>query len=302
MVISRRRALVAVSGVLGLVLTACAPAEPPAAQPTQPTLDFTVPGVAKAMVSKLLTDTGSTRALQVKITEHTVEVTTLDHDRPATWAYRGGTISQVTSDLQYVDQATFTVDRFTISDVGALFRAAAGQSGSDSNQTLTIVDPSGGDVTMSVSTEPESRTVFFNDDGSLTPVLDFNTKAGLTAGLQEAIGTRMLVYSVSVISNQSVSAEFSGPNSTTVRRTRATKVPPVTTVRSTADLRQFSAARVSAAAIWRVVSAVRGADGVPINSEWSVTVDNRDKLIAPRMYFSFGFKVVVADLEGNIIQ
>ena len=254
------------------------------------------------MVTRLLDDTGSSRALQIKITQRTVEVTTLERDQPVTWAYRSGTTSQVASDLQYVDQATFDVSRFNISDVGALFRAAAGQSGSSADQTLTIVDPSGGDVVMSVSTEPESRTVFFDDDGALTPVLDFNTESGVARGLADAIGGRMFVYSVSVASTQNVSAEFSGANSTTVRRTRAAKIPPVTTVRSTADLRPFTASRVSAAAIWRVVSQVRSADGLAPNSAWSVTIDNRDKLSSPRMYFAFGFKVVVADLDGQLIS
>lgn len=286
-----------------MLLTACTPtpADPsPSPSPSAP--DFTQPGVAKAMVQQLLTQAGTQKALMVKITTGTVQVSVLEGDQAVTWAYRDGKSAQVASDVQYIDQATFDVTKFNIGDVGALFRAAAGQSGSAANQSLTIVDQSSGDVVMSVSTEPESRTVFFTADGSLTEILDFDTLAGISTGIREAIGGRALIYSVTVISDQSVSAEFPGTNSTTVHRTRGAKVPTITTVRSIADLRLYAAARVNPAAIWRVVDQIRGTPDVSSQSPWSVTIDSREKLSLPRMYFTFGFKVVVADLDGNIIS
>jgi len=302
-VINRRRALTAVCGGLLVLLTACAPTsanQSPSPSPSAP--DFTQPGVAKAMVQQLLTQAGSQKTLMVKITTDTVQVSVLEDAQAVTWAYRDGQSAQIASDVQYIDQASFDVAKFNIDDVGALFRAAAGQSGSAANQSLTIVDQSGGDVVMSVSTEPESRTVFFTADGALTEILDFDTLAGISTGIRDAIGGRTLIYSVTVMSAQSVSVEFSGTNSTTVRRTRGAKVPAITTVRSSADLRQYAAARVSPAAIWRVVNQIRGTQDVSSQSQWSVTIDSREKLTLPRMYFTFGFKVVVADLDGNIIS
>jgi hypothetical protein len=303
MVIIRRRALAAVCGGLLMLLTACTPSTAnPAPTPSTSAPDFTEPGVAQSMIQQLLTSAGSTKALMVTVTADTAEVTTLNAEQPVTWAYRDGKVAKVASDLQYVDQATFDASKFNLADVGALFRAAAGQSGSSDNQTLTIVDNSGGEVVMSVSTEPESRTVFFTPDGALTEILDFDTLDGITSGIKDAIGGRALVYSVTVISDQGVSAEFAGTNATTIRRTRGSRVPTIATVRSTANLRQFAAGRVSASTIWRVVEKVRGTDDATNQSKWSVTIDNRENLTLPRMHFTFGFTVVVTDLDGNIIS
>ncbi len=51
-----------------------------------------------------------------------------------------------------------------------------------------------------------------------------------------------------------------------------------------------------------MVTQARGKTDVGEGSKWSVTIDNREKLAAPRMYFSFGFTVVVADIDGTIIR
>ncbi len=293
-----KRALLAVCGGLLVALSACTPAAPaPAPEP----LDFTRPGVAQAMVHQLLDRAGSQQALMVRITANTIHVSVLENQQPVTWAYRDGAAAKVASDLQYVDQATFLIDRFNIADVGALFRAAAGQSGSATGQSLTIVDTARGDVEMSVSTEPESRTVFFNNDATLTEVLDFETLYGITQGLRDTTGTRTLVYSITVISDQSASTEYPGTGTATLRRTRGTKVPAITTVRSNSGLPLFNPAGVNPAAIWRVVCAVRGRNDVPADAKWSVTIDNREKLVQPRMYFAFGFSVVVAEIDGTIV-
>ncbi len=91
----------------------------------------------------------------VEIAKDSVQVSVLSAEgKPVTWAHRDGKSAEVPSDLAYVDQATFDVSRFNISNVGGLFRAAASMSGSEEHQSLTIVDYSGGEVVMSVSTLP----------------------------------------------------------------------------------------------------------------------------------------------------
>jgi hypothetical protein len=287
------------------LLTACgspAPTATPTTTPSGP--DFSSPGVASAMVQQLLTRTGTQRALMVEISDSTVEVSVLGTDhKPVTWAYRGGEIAEVASDLQYVDQATFDVSGFDISDVGALFRAAAGQSGSSRAQSLTIVDYSGGEVMMSVSTVPESRTVFFNPDGSLLPVLSYDTPGGISAGIADAVGLRALVFSVSVDSSQGAWVEYPGDTGTVVRRTRTAKVPVTTNISARkVDLPQFFAAKVQPAAIWAVVDSVRGTEQVPAQAAWNVVVDDRENIGVPRMYFSIGSKVLVTDLFGTVIS
>lgn len=292
-----------------LLLAGCGQATPspsPSPTPTPASVDFTRPGAARRMVGELMAKAGGDKALMVEITEDTVQVTVPGTDAPVSWAYRNGQMAKVVSDLQDVGQAQFTVTDFNIGDVGALFRAAAGQSGSDQDQSLTIVGTENtptGDVQMSVSTVPESRTIFFTASGALLEVLDFDTPGGLRRGIADAIGGRGLVYSVTVISDQGAWSEFPGTNNTTLRRTRSAKIPAITTVRSAAgNPPLFPSSRVDAAAIWRVVERVRNSGDAAAGSAWSVTVDARDQTQGPRLYFTFGFTQVVADLAGNVIS
>lgn len=254
------------------------------------------------MVTQLMTSAGSTKALMVKITKSSVEVSVLKNSQVITWANRFGQSTKVASDLAYVDQATFDVKSFNFTQIGALFRAAAGQSGSDANQTLTIVDYSGGRVMMTVSTQPETRTVFFNPNGSLMEVLDFDTAGGIRRGIVEAIGTRTSITSLAIVPDQAIWIEYPGRRDTTVRRARAAKLPVVTSVRSGDNLPSFSTSLVNPSAIWRVLEKARGTAGIDSNSAWSVTIDDRAKRGQPRMYFTFGFKVIVTDMSGNTVS
>jgi hypothetical protein len=291
-------------------MTGCVPAptsapttaSSPASTPAGP--DFTEPGVAASMVTSLLTDAGSERALMVEIAKDRVQVSVLSAEgKPVTWAHRDGKSAEVPSDLAYVDQATFDVSRFNISNVGGLFRAAASMSGSEEDQSLTIVDYSGGEVVMSVSTLPESRTVFFNPDGSLLEPLNFDAPGGIVNGIKEAIGLQLTVYSVTVQSDQGAWADYPGEKEgTTVRRTRTAKVPVTTNIRNeTSSLQVFLAARIHPDAVWKIVDAVRGTAGVPEDAKWSVVIEDRDHTGVPRMYFTIGPTSVTTDLTGTVI-
>jgi hypothetical protein len=292
---------------LVLLFTGCTVTQPtPSESSSSAALDFTQPGVARSMVQRLMAKAASDKALMVEISASTVQVTVPGKDAPVSWAYRNGEIAEVASDLQDVGQSQFTTSEFNLGDVGALFRAAAGQSGSSQDQSLTIVGTEAsttGDVQMSVSTVPESRTVFFTPSGGLLEILDFDTPGGVKRGIADAIGGRGLIYSLTVISTQGAWSEFPGTNNTTLRRTRSAKVPAITTVRSAASNPPlFSSSRVDAAAIWKVVERVRSTGDVAAGSAWSVTVDGRDQAQGPRLYFTFGFRQVVADLSGTIIS
>ncbi len=307
---SRPRAAAIIGWVLAVTLAGCVPvptsaptaASSPASTPADP--DFTEPGAAAAMVASLLTDAGSRQALMVEISRDSVQVSVLSAEgKPVTWAHRDGKSAEVPSDLAYVDQATFDVARFNLSNVGGLFRAAASMSGSEENQSLTIVDYSGGEVVMSVSTLPESRTVFFNPDGSLLEPLNFDAPGGIENGIREAIGLQLTVYSVTVQSDQGAWADYPGEKEgTTVRRTRTAKVPVTTNTRNeTSNLQVFLAARIHPDAVWKIVDAVRGTTDVPEDANWSVVIEDRDHTNIPRMYFTIGPTSVTTDLNGAVI-
>lgn len=275
-----------------------APTPTASSTPAQP--DFTRPGAAQDMVRRLIAASGSEDLIMVQIETDQVSVSVLIDSEPVTWAYRDGEIQEVASDMAYVDQAVFTIDDFNISDVGALFRAAEAASGSAENQDLQIVDYSGGQVMMAVSTVPESRTVFFHPDGRLLETLDFTTHRGVVRGLEEAVGEVALVHSAGIDSRQGAWIDLPGADQTTIRRLRTAKVPVTTNARAeTLDLPLFATGVIDAEAIWSVVEGTVGTADVPDGSDWSVIIDDRDDLGIPRMHFRLGRTVLVTELDGT---
>jgi hypothetical protein len=299
-------------------LSACQPATtvptagvvttpPTTASPTaSPVLkDLTRPGEARRMIDQLLTAAGLGSLIMVEVTAETATISVLPADggEPVTWAYRDGTTQQVESDLQYVDQASFNLDGFDVSDVGRLFRVAAAISGSTHKQTLQIVDYSGGRVVMAVTTNPESRTVFFNPDGSLLPDLDYHTLRGITEGLDTVVADRVTLLAAGVDSAAGAWVDFSSSESTTTRRQRPSKVP-VTTLRRDEELplSPFAAAGIRPEAIWRVLQRTIEANDLEPDVVWSVTIDDREDTGEPRMYFSIGGESLVTDLAGATVS
>jgi len=300
-----------------LALSACQPATtvptagvvptPPSTSSIPPTpvqKDLTRPGEARRMIDQLLAAAGIGRLIMVEVTAETATISVLPPDggEPVTWAYRDGTAQQVDSDLQYVDQASFSLDGFDVSDLGRLFRVAAAISGSTHKQTLQIVDYSGGRVVMAVTTNPESRTVFFEPDGSLLPDLDYHTLRGITEGLDTVVDDRVTVQAAGVDSAAGAWVEFSTSESTTTRRQRPARVPVTTLRRDDAlPLPPFAAAGIRPEAIWRVLQRTIDADDLSSDVVWSVTVDDREDTGEPRMYFSIGAESLVTDLAGSTV-
>ena len=283
-----------VAATLAASLTAAlAACTPPATPPTSPTptasaspsrgatpvavVDLTVPGAAARLVDRIVAAAGSRRVIMVQITPTDAAVSVVKDGAAQTWALRDGTIKQVQSDLTYVSQATFTPSEFNLTDVGALFRAAAAVSGSTDSQALQIVDFSGGQVWMTVSTNPESRTVFFRKDGTLLPTLDFSTAAGIEQGLNDVVGGRELVSELSVGSSAGAWIDFPGTEKgTTVRRQRIARVPTTESVRNdAASAPLFNPQAIQAGVLYAVLQR-RGTTGsYRVGDDWSVSVTER---------------------------
>mgnify|MGYP001346132699 CR=1 FL=1 len=286
--------------------SASASASPTPSASATPALDLTRPGVARTLIRDLVAASGSRQIVMVLIRQKEASVSVLTDGQPHTWAYRGGSIKEVSSDLSYVGQATFDPDAFDLSDIGALFRAAAAVSGSDSAQELQIVDSrrvehSAIELKMSVATNPETRTVFFNADGTLVPTLDFNTATGIATGLSDAIGTHSAATAVIVGSATGAEIEYPGADgATTVRRTRASKLPVTDVPRSGSDeLPGFDPRVVSPVVIWRVLQRYAAQGGFGPTTTWSMTADIRTADTLPRLRFAIGSARLTTDLQGN---
>lgn len=296
-------ALAVAVAAFGLLTGCVQPATPsPTPSVTEVNLDLTAPGQARSMVRKLIAKAGTPQLIQVEITQQWAAITVVKNDQPETWAWRDNTIKKVDSDVAYVQQRIFSIDDFNISDVGGLFRAASGMAGSDGNQELQIVDSSAGEVFMSVSTNPESRTVFFYPSGALLPILDFNTEGGIRDGLADVIGSRSNALAIGVQSNLGAWLDLTGSTTTTIRRLRTATVPVTINERSQrSDLPTFSVSRLHPEVIWQVLDQSRQRGDFDAGTRWQVTVDDRSRLGVPRMYFTVGNDSFVTDLEGHEI-
>lgn len=236
--------------------------------------------------------------VSLKQAEATVSV--LRDGKAETWSFRQGRPQQVETDLAYVDQSTFDVDDWNVSDLGALFRAAAAVSGSTSGQELHIVDASAGEIRMSVSTVPESRPIFFNPDGTLMPTLDLTSGWGLAAAYKEVANYRTRAVEVG-FSNQAAYADFPGDETgTTVRHTRGSWLPLTIATRPGAT----TSARISLSedlptAVWKVLSRAHEEGEFRLNEPWTCTARSRDTGV--RLDFTIGTRSFTTDLSGKRI-
>ncbi|PFG17379.1 hypothetical protein ATK74_1946 [Propionicimonas paludicola] len=293
-----------------MLLAGCTPASltpstPPKAvvsaspSPTASAIDFTRVGAARNMIDQLIAAAGSDELLMAEVTADTVQIGVLKNGQASTWAYRDGTVGKVIGDLTYVNQATFDISRFNIDNVGAIFDAAAAVSGSSQDQALNIVDNAGGDVVMSVTTVPETKTVFFNPNGSLLKLLDFDNVDSIQTGLEEALGIRTLVYSITISASQGVQVVCTGGTNRLVHRSRGLRVPvTAVTIPGTRDLPEFSATKVDPVTIWRVVHSLRDGKRAAVDADWKVVIDDREGHGTARMHFSVGSLNVTTTLGG----
>lgn len=279
-------------------------ASAPATATADPAVDLTQPGVAHALVTELLATAGARRAVMVTVAERDASVAVVKNGQAQTWAYRQGRIQQVESDINYVAQATFDPDEFDLSDVGALFRAARAVSGSDARPELQVVDYSGGSVAMTVSTNPESRTVFFHPDGTLLPTLDFTSAWGLEAGHADAVGPRGVAQAVGFGSALGVYLDTPATTAgTVVRRQRTARTPVIVTSRTEqSTLRAFDSGLVRPAVVWAVLERLHEDGSFTLDQAWSCVADDRAGTGTPRLYFTVGARSFVTDLLGNVMD
>lgn len=313
----RRAAALALVAVVGAGCSLPGASAPPSPDPAPPPTatstptpsataaskapDLTVPGAATQLVADLLDAAGATRAVMVTVTEDAASVAVLRGGQPHTWAWRDGRIREVPSDIAYVAQRTFDPDDFDFDDVGALFRAAESVSGSRQSQSLQIVDYSGGLVSMSVSTNPESRAVFFRPDGTLLPTLDFTSPWGLREGYADAVGERTSATAVGFGSG--VGVYLDGPQRSDGgfdRRQRTARTPVLVTPRTeAADLETFDPRTVDPQVVWGVLAELQDEGEFALDTVWTCVVNHRAGAGRPRMHFTVGDRSFTTTLTGS---
>ncbi|HQZ85318.1 MAG TPA: hypothetical protein PLB21_06765 [Actinomycetota bacterium] len=159
---------------------------------TQPLVD----GAAGPVVDELHRVAGGLPVLKVDVTTDAATLSALLPDlRVATYQWRDGVITRVDSDVQYFEQATFDPHEYPLESVGRMFDVAD-LRGVRGELILQIVDYRAGQVLMTVTSRPESETVFFRQDGSAVAVLGVTSVADIAAGVGEVVGQATQAYAV----------------------------------------------------------------------------------------------------------
>lgn len=286
------------------LMPTAAPTPTASATPSPGALDLTRPGTARALVGELMAAAGSRRALMVTVTSTDASVAVMDAGSPRTWAWRDGRVQEVPTDITWVAQRTFDPDDFALDDVGALFRAAESVSGSRREQALQVVDYSGGLVSMSVSTNPESRPVFFHPDGTLLPTLDFTSEWGLAQGFADAVGSRRVASAIGFGSQIGVYLDTPQRADGGIdRRQRTARTPVLVTPRTEAgELDTFDPGLVDPAVVWRVLEERQEDGEFTLDTPWTCVVDDREATGTPRMHFTIADQTFTTTLTGAAVR
>jgi len=249
-----------------------------------------------ALVAKADTDL----AIRVAITDTTASMTYVDNDNAVTLDWQDGTVSTEDSDITYVGQAIFEISSFNLTDVGAMFKKAADLTGSSNNQQLQINEYNTGRVLMTVTTSPESQTIFFRQDATVINWLKFDTTPDVAEALQD-ISTGTDVIAVG-LNDQGLYADSVVDSSTIQRVVRPAKLPAYSALRSgSSDLTPFNPAILNASTLASLLSVTAPELAGNPNPSATWVIDMRDHLSAPTIRLTVGATTRVYDLSGTDI-
>lgn len=257
--------------------------------------DFTKPNAAQEMTKKLMQAADVEKLFLLEITSNTVTINSIKDGKVVSWSYRDGKIQKIRTDAEDVKQAYFFPDEFNYQDVGQIFRMAAAISGSDSNQQLRIVDSGNGNITMSVSTVPESKAVFFEKTGKPLPLFDYTTASGITHGLEDITQGLTSVTEIK-IDNEVACVSFPSSGTQISTRIRHSNIPSSTTTKKQENIITFEVSKISAKVIYQKYQELLGKQ--PSDTKWSVIIKKPSEDKPVEMLFTVGEKHLKTDIAG----
>jgi len=272
----------------------------PSVTPSLPAVSLSEPGVAATVVSELVAKAGTNLAIRLVITDTTASMTFVQDEKALTIGWLDGVVEPQDSDITYVGQAIFSVDSFTLNDVGQMFAEAAALTGSDAKQELQINEYNTGRVLMTVTTSPESQTIFFRQDATIINWLSFDTTAGVSEALRDvATGSDVIAIG---LNDQGLYADARVDSSTIERIVRPAKLPAYAALRSaSSDLAAFNPNVLDATMLASLLA--EKAPELSGNADATATwvIDTRDDLGAPTIRLTVGLTTRVYDLTGTDI-
>ncbi|SHI94150.1 hypothetical protein SAMN02745244_01384 [Tessaracoccus bendigoensis DSM 12906] len=236
-----------------------------------PIADTLTTGGAGAVVARLSEVAGDLPALKLDLTQQQATLTVLQPDGSvAGYRWDNGEITRVDSDFQYLEQATFDPSDYPLDSLGRMFDVAD-LRGVRGQLVLQVVEYRAGQIVMTVTSRPESKTVFFRKDGTAVASLGLTSVADITAGIEEVIGNAEEAYSVSLNPNIGYSADLPDEEAgVVVNRTRPADMPTFETRRSESPANSpFAPALIDPEGLARAISRTQASP----DEQCSVTID-----------------------------
>lgn len=254
-------------------------------------------GDAARVVAKLHEVAAGLPVLKLDITASQATLTALLPDNSvASYAWRDGVINRTDSDIQFLDQSTFDPADYPIDSLQRMFDVAD-LRGVRGELVLQIVQYREGQVLMTVTSRPESSTVFFRQDGTAVATLGFTSVADITAGLEEVLGDATEAYAVGFNPTRGYWADLpDAQQGVVLNRGRVGGVPVFETRRNEAPtLTLFDPQLVNPAALAKAIAQFQSD---PTQS-CDVTIDMSTQRSAPVARIDCGGAVHYADMDGR---
>jgi hypothetical protein len=153
---------------------------------------------------------------------------------------------------------------------------------------------------MTVTTSPESQTVFFRPDGSMIDTLDFTTADGIAEALRDTVGDNVQVVQIG-IDGISLWADVRVNQTSEEHRVRPAKLPAYTAIRGASTKNAaFPPSQLDPTVVANLLATLPGKLG---NADSSITMvmDTRDDLGYPVMRFTVGLTTVAYRPDGTDI-
>lgn len=270
---------------------------PDATLPTEFPITGSVAENAETIVAELHRVAGGHPALKLDVTGEQVTLTTATPEASQrSYRWRDGVVAVTDSDVRNLGQTTFDPSRWPLATIPSLLDVASLMAGSSRDQVLQVVQYHTGDVYLTVTTRPESRTIFFRQDGTAVRKLGLHSVTDIRAGLAEVTASSQVVLSVGFNHTQGYWADVPKPGGVIERRTRMGTLPMFSSQRQqTLGITPFDPALLDAAAIAMAIAQYR----TEPDEQCSIEVDNRFDRVQPVIRYDCAGTIHYSDLNGS---
>lgn len=251
-------------------------------------------GGAALVVRELHEISGLRPALKLDISENDVTLTVLSIGKEVrSYRWRDGIIELAETDVEYLRQTSFWPTDFELGNVRRIFDVAALLGTSSNGQVLQVVEYRPGRVYMSVTTTPESNTIFFRKDGTVFRDLGRSSVADIRDGLTEVAGGSRQVYKIGFDGN-GYYAELPVGEGVIERRSRMAHRPMFSSQRSgTSSMESFDPRLIDPSAIAETIAAHSSSAGC------NVQIDNSFERVQPVVTYQCDGETFHSDLRGT---